>query len=439
MGFSAETFARRRTRVRESLDGGVLILPAAPVLRRSRDTVHRYRPDSELFFLTGCVDPGVVAVLRDTEEDGYVLFVPSQDEKTRLWTGVRPGPEEAKEVFGADRVFPLEELEAELPTLLRSGRRLVFRVGVHPRHEALVVAALSWSRGKGSRTGEGPRALVDPGEFLDSLRMVKDQDEIACIRRATKLTAAGFVEAMKVTRPGMGEWEIEATLESVFRSGGGTGPAFPTIVGSGENGCTLHYIDNRDRIGEGSLVLLDGGAEVDLYAGDVTRTYPAGGRFTDLQGEVYRVVLKALRAAIGAVRPGETAGGVHEAAVKELTVGLVELGVLGGNLEGLLEEKAFEPFFPHQTSHWLGLDVHDVGDYATGVGPTVLKPGMVLTVEPGLYFPSGTCGASHPFGGIGVRLEDDLLVTEVGAENLTASIPVAPEEVEDLLVGGIRG
>ncbi|MGD2121172.1 MAG: aminopeptidase P N-terminal domain-containing protein [Gemmatimonadota bacterium] len=436
LGFPAETFARRRAAIRESMQGGVLLLPAASIARRSRDTAYRYRPDSELFYLTGCVDPGVVAVIRDSGKDDFVLFVPPQDETTRLWTGPRPGPEEAKEILGADRSLPLEALEEELPGLLRSGRKLFFRVGIHPELDAMVVAAMRWSRAKGSRTGEGPRVLVDPGALLDWHRMRKDPEEIACIRRAAELTAMGFLEAMREARPGMGEWEIEAIFESTLRSGGALGPAFPTIVGAGENGCTLHYQENRNRVGERELVLLDGGAEVDLYAADVTRTFPASGQFTDLQRQVYERVLGALDAAIQVLRPGAAVEEVHQAAVRELTVGLMELGILKGDLGTLLEEEAFKPFFPHQTSHWLGLDVHDVGDYATDRESLPLVPGMVLTVEPGLYFPRGRGQADHPFSGIGVRLEDDLLVTEEGVENLTESIPVTPEKVEALVQGG---
>jgi Xaa-Pro aminopeptidase len=440
LGFPPETFAGRRARIREALDGGVLVLPAAPVVRKSRDTVYRYRPDSDLFYLTGCVDPDVVAVIRDSEEEGdeFILFVPPQDEKTKLWTGARPGPQELKEILGADQAFPRQELEEELPKLLRSGRQLHFRLGVHSDLDASMVEALNWARGKGSRTGEGPRALADPGALIDRHRMLKDPDEISRIRRAADVTTAGFREAISRTRPGMGEWETEAVFESSLRRGGASGPAFPTIVGSGVNGCTLHYVENRDRIEKEDLVLLDGGAEVDLYAGDVTRTFPAGGRFSDDQRRVYEVVLGALRAACAAVRPGAATAEVHEAAVMELTGGLVELGVLAGDPDTLVEEKAFEPYFPHQTSHWLGLDVHDVGDYATPEGSILLEAGMVLTVEPGLYFPSGGGENGHAYTGMGVRLEDDLLVTEDGAENLTGSLLLAPEDVEAMVGSGVR-
>jgi Xaa-Pro aminopeptidase len=421
------------------LEGGALVLLSAPVLHRSRDTEHRYRPDSELFYLTGCVDPGVVAVFRASEEDGYVIFVPRRDPKAEVWSGPRPGPEAAKEVFGADQAYSLDEMEERLPELLKSERRIFFRLGVQPRVEGLVLGALEWSRARGSRTGTGPRAVEDPGGLLDDLRLVKEPAEISRIRRATDLTVAALEEAMKRTRPGMGEWEVEACLEAAFRRGGCARPAFPTIVGSGENGCTLHYVENGSRVEEGALVLLDGGAEVDLYAGDVTRTYPSGGRFTDRQLDVYQVVLKAHQAALAQIRPGSSAGQIHSAALEELIGGLVQIGVLEGDVTDLLEQKAFEPYFPHQTSHWLGLDVHDVGDYATESGSRTLEPGMVLTVEPGLYFSSRREDESHPFLGTGIRIEDDVLVTEDGVENLTGSLPVSPEGLEALMEAGVRG
>ncbi len=436
--FPPDCFVQRRARIRQTLGGGALILPAAPILRRSRDTEHRYRPDSELFYLTGCVDPGVVAVLRDSEEESFVLFVPRRDAKAVVWLGPRMSPEEAQELVGADAVYALEEMEEHLPGLLRSRSRIFFRLGVHPRVEALVMEALRWARSRGPRTGEGPRAVEDPGELLDDLRLVKGPEEISRIRKATTLTVAAFRETLGRTRPGMGEWEVEALLESAFRRGGARGPAFPTIVGSGKNGCVLHYVDNQSTIEEGQLVLLDGGAEVDLYSGDVTRTYPSGGRFSDRQLEVYGVVQRAHQAAISRVRPGSTPAQVHTAALEELTRGLVELGVLRGEVEDLLEGKTYKQHFPHQTSHWLGLDVHDVGDYASKRGSKVLEPGMVLTVEPGLYFSPSSESSSHPYMGIGVRIEDDLLVTEEGVVNLTGSLPVAPEELEALVGAGLR-
>jgi Xaa-Pro aminopeptidase len=434
MGFSPETFEARRARVLEKLDGGMMILTSAPTVFRSRDTAHRYRPDSELFYLTGCTQPGVVALFFGGDgEDRFSLFVPPREPKAERWSGPRMGPEAARERFGADSAYSAEELEERLPELLRRSSRLYFRLGRDPRMEPLVVEALQWSRARGSRKGEGPRAVVDPGQILDELRLRKDPEEIIKIKQATSLTVAGFREAMAGTRPGMGEWEIESLLESAFRRAGANGPAFPTIVGSGSNACTLHYADNEHTIREGELVLLDGGAEVDLYAGDVSRTFPAGGRFSGPQKAVYEAVLAAHRAALEVVRPGTLASEVHQTALNTLISGLVELDVLAGDIDLLVEEKSYERFFPHQTSHWLGLDVHDVGDYGDRGTPRPLEEGMVLTVEPGLYFSALEEDPVSRFSGIGVRIEDDVLVTREGSVNLTEGVPVSEAGVEDLV------
>jgi Xaa-Pro aminopeptidase len=436
-GFSPETFARRREQVQKGLGGGVLVLSSSPLLYRSRDTEYPYRPDSELFYLTGCTEPSVVAVFRKGNEgDGFVLFVPEKSAKTELWSGERSGPREAKALYSADAVYPLGELETRLPELLKKPNRVYFRLGVRPELERMVIQALKGARGRGARTGIGPRGVEDPGQLLDGMRMVKDAEEIRTIRDAALVSVEAFREAMAVCRPGTGEWELESALEAAFRRRGATGPAFPTIVGSGVNGCVLHYSENTRTVQEGDLVLVDGGAEVNLYAGDISRTFPAGGTFTSDQRSLYEVVMDAHRAAIAAVRPGTTVGQVHDEALGQLTRGLVELGVLSGDPDELIQEKAFEPYFPHQTSHWLGLDVHDVGDYAEEGHSTVLEAGMVLTVEPGLYFSPRGEGPKTPFSGMGIRIEDDLLVTEGGSENLTAALPVLPDAVEALVNSG---
>jgi Xaa-Pro aminopeptidase len=437
LGFSPETFSRRRARVLPGLEDGALILPSAPIRVRSRDTQHRYRPDSELFYLTGCPDLGVVALLMGSKEGHrFVLFVPDRDLEAEVWSGPRLGPAGARERYGADEAHPIRELEEELPRLLESPARVFFRLGIHGHLDEIVLAALRRARTKGPRRGEGPRSVVDPGEVLDELRLIKDPEELTRIRRAAAVTVAGFREAMESARPGMGEWEVESLIESAFRRRGARGPAFPTIVGSGRNGCTLHYTSNQSTIQADDLVLLDGGAEVDLYAGDVTRTFPANGRFSAEQRLVYDLVRAAHGAAVEAVRPGSTVAEVHAAAVGELTRGLVELELLSGDVPELVAQGAFRPFFPHQTSHWLGLDVHDVGDSAKAGSSRTLEAGMVLTVEPGLYFSPEPEGPGSPFSGIGVRLEDDVLVTEEGAENLTDDLPIDPEEVEALVGGG---
>jgi Xaa-Pro aminopeptidase len=409
------------------------VLPAAEALRRPGGTEVRYRPDSELFYLTGATDPGIVAVFTAPPESRYVLFVPRRDPEIELWSGPRMGPQEAREVLGADEAHPLDELEDRLPGILQSHRKVLYRLGVHPELDPVVLDSLRWARSRGARTGKGPRMVGDPGEALDPLRLVKDPEEIDRFRRAASLTTSVFQEVMISTRPGMGEWEVEALVDFGFRRGGALGAGFPTIVGSGPNACTLHYAANARTITEEDLVLLDGGAEVDLYSADVTRTFPARGRFDEVRRDVYEVVFQAHERAISGLAPGADVAGIHEAAVAELTRGLVDLGVLKGDAGALVEEEAYRPFFPHQTCHWLGLDVHDPGAFVEDSGPRVLRPGMVLTVEPGLYFPVVGSEAGHPYEGVGIRLENDFLVTEEGIENLTSSLPSDVEEVEALL------
>ncbi len=432
LGFSPQIFRTRRERVLESMESGALVLPAAPLRHRSRDSEYPYRPSSELFYLTGFVEEGGLGVFRkDADGVRFVLFVRGRDPKAERWSGPRLGPEAAKQIFEPDEVHPVEEMEDRFPPLLLGVDRLYVRLDEDPAVRRHALAALARARSRGARDGSGPRGILDPGLLLDPLRLRKDPEEVQALREAAARTVAGFLRAMAATRPGMGEWEMEAILEGAFRSSGAQGPAFPTIVGSGENGCVLHYVANASRIQEGDLVLLDGGAEVRLYAGDVTRTFPASGRFSSPQRKVYEAVLAARAAALSAIRPGATVGDVHQAAVRALTAELRSLGVLSGSMDQLLEEEAHKEYFPHRTSHWLGLDVHDPGDYASGGKGTELEPGMVLTVEPGLYFPSDLEeeGAGE-FAGIGVRIEDDVLVTEDGMENLTDDLPVLPEEVE---------
>jgi Xaa-Pro aminopeptidase len=435
-GFSSDCFARRRAAVLSRIGSGVLVLPAGRVLRRSRDTEHRYRPDSELFYLTGVTDSGVVAVLGGSLESPYILFAKAPDPKEERWIGPRASLQELQEAAEADEVFPLEELEERLPKILQAHSRVFFRLGGDDRVETLVRDSLTWARTRGTRSGSGPRAVEDPGTLLDPLRLVKDQEEIQRIRRAASVTVQAVAGVMSLARPGLGEWELEASFDHHLRMDGAQGPAFPTIVGSGENACVLHYTENRRRMRKGDLVLVDGGAEVDLYAADVSRTFPVGGGFERRQQEVYQVVLGAQAAALSRVRSGASVASLHEAALEAITEGLVDLGVLRGDPVVLAEEKAYEPFFPHQTTHWLGLDVHDPGDYASGQGSRVLEPGMVLTVEPGLYFSPWGPEGEGPWAGLGVRLEDDILVTEDGYENLTRRLPLDPEEVAALVTDG---
>ncbi len=438
-GFAPETFRRRRRRVVERLGEDAMVLPAAPPLIRSRDSELPYRPDSELFYLTGCREPEAVLVLRGRSADAsIVLFIRPRDPEQERWTGPRIGVDAAMDLYGVDRAFPMGELSRRLPELLEGTGRVHHRLGVHPSVDALVVEALRTARTRGPRTGRGPRSVVDPGEILDELRLRKGPEEITAIRMAVEATIRGFRAGMAVAAPGVGEWEIQAEVEAAFRRAGASGPAFGTIVGSGANGCVLHYTENRRRTRDGDLVLLDAGAEVRLYAGDLTRTFPVSGRFSPEQEAVYQVVEDARQAAVAAVAPGKTVQAVHREAETRLLLGLRELGLLSGSVDELRGRKAHRPYFPHRTSHWLGMDTHDPGDYVRDGRDRPLEPGMVLTVEPGLYFPLRGDGAplDHPFGGLGIRIEDDVLVTPDGCEVLSAALPTEPREVA-ALVGAV--
>lgn len=435
-------FARRRRRVAERLGDAVMVLPGAPVRYRSRDTEYPHRPDSELYYVTGLREPGAVALLRGGADGGELtLFVAPTDAKAELWTGPRPGPDGVRERLGATAAFAISELGERLPALLDAAPQVYFRLGEHPAVEPHVIAALRTARGRGARKGTGPFAVVDPGRVLDELRLRKEPEELERIRRAAAITETGFRALAERIAPGVGEWELQAVLEGTFRALGGDGPAFETIVASGPNACVLHYVDLERRLADGELVLVDAGAACGLLAADVTRTFPVSGRLEGPARALYEVVEAARADACVAVKPGATVADVHAAAVGALTRGLLDLGLIPGPLDEALREERHKPFFPHQTSHWLGLDVHDVGDYAHDGRSVVLEPDMVLTVEPGLYLGAAAVAALPPdaqperWAGIGIRLEDDVLVTSTGAERLTGGLPTEPDAVA-ALVGG---
>ena len=431
-----EVFGQRREVAASLLNGGVMLLPSAPKLYRSRDTQHRYRPDNELYYLTGVTEPGALALIRGGESPLFVLFVTQREPGAELWTGPIMGPDSAKERFEADECYAMSELHDLLPGLLKEGDWIHYRyrARVNDGLELYVKHALEDTRSTGARSGSGPRGVVDPGRILDELRLKKEECEIKRLRIAAQVSVAGNRAGAAVISPGVGEWTVEAAVEQAFRCSGGSMSAFPTIVGSGSNACVLHYIANTAIIGKDDLVLVDAGAEVGFYNGDVTRTYPASGHFTAAQKDVYEVVLAALETAIEKVGPGQTIAAVHDAVTGVIVRGLRDLGVLRGSVEELLENKAYQPYYPHQTSHWLGLDVHDPGDYSSGGTPRRLEPGMVFTIEPGLYFrPVMTKDAAEHLSGIAVRIEDDVLVTEDGCEILTRGLPTSVSEIEELV------
>lgn len=428
------TYAERRRRALADLpEGGALLLPTHGEVVRSNTTMFPFRPHSDFYYLSGFPEPDAWLLLKKSgEQAGYHLFVLPRDRERETWTGVRHGTEGAKERFGADHAWPLPELDDQLVRLLADVDVLYFAFGRHPAREARLHRVLTRVR-TGRKAELGPGTLCDPEGLLAELRLVKTPEELAVMRTGAQISAEAHVEAMRAVRPGAHEYEIQALVEYTFRRRGAWGWAYPSIVAGGANACILHYVKNDDVFREGELMLVDAGAEVDGYATDITRTTPVGARYEGAQRDVYAVVLEVQRRAIERVRPGASINGIHEEVLRDLTRGMVDLGVLEGDVEQLIADKQHEAYYPHRTSHWLGVDVHDVGRYNVRSGPhKPFVPGNVLTVEPGLYFPPDDQRLPESFRGIGVRIEDDVLVTESGFEVLTKAVPKQIDEVEAL-------
>jgi Xaa-Pro aminopeptidase len=427
-----ESFARRRDEFFDAMavasPSAVAVLPAAPVFLRNGDVDHEYRQDSDFFYLTGFDEPESVLVL-DAQERKTLLFVRPRDRDREVWDGPRAGVEGAREIHGADEAFVIAELEEKLPTFLQNHRRVYYRLGRNRGNDERMLGAIDRVRGR-QRTGvTAPTELVDPGDILHEMRLRKSPIEIETMRAAVGITRQAHELAMGRTRPGMYEYEVEALLLDTFRRGGSERPAYGSIVGSGPNACVLHHRKNDRRIGAGELLLIDAGCEYGYYASDVTRTFPVGRDFSREQQAIYELVLDAQLEGIAATRPGATLDEIHKLAVERITRGLLRLGLLSGEPEKIVETEGYKRFFMHRTSHWLGMDVHDVGTYFVGGKPRRLEPGMVLTVEPGLYIAPNDDTVGPEWRGIGVRIEDDVLVSESGPEVLTAGIPKTVDEV----------
>ena len=430
-------FAPRRKRLLDAIGEGVAVIPSATELHSSRDTEIPYRPSSDLYYLTGFVEPGAVAVLTPHDEaHRFTLFLRPRDTEREAWSGRRMGVEEAAERVGADAAYPIAELAERLPALLKPADRIHYPIGVSPELDRRILAILTASRRSRQRFGVGPIGTADLEASTGPLRMVKEKVEIERMRVAGRVAAAGHIAAMRAARPGVGEWEIQAALEANFRSLSGSPPSFPSIVATGNNATVLHYVANQSRVGEDELVLIDAGAQWGMYCSDITRTFPASGRFTRPQRDLYEVVLAAQEAAIAAAEKGAPNTALHDASLRVLVQGMLDLRILpASDVDEILESGSHKPFTIHQASHWLGLDVHDVGLYGEKGAPVTLEPGMVLTVEPGIYIPASAEKVPRAFRGVGIRIEDDLLVTKTGSELLTRDVPVAIAEIESLLAG----
>lgn len=412
---------------------GIAIVPSAPVFIRNNDVEHDYRQDSDLYYLTGFDEPETVLVLCPGREAGEaVLFVRKRDPERETWDGKRAGVDGAVADYGMDEAFEIGEFDERLPQLMENQRRIYYRIGHDRAFDERVLGALNKVRGR-VRTGVvAPSEFVDLAAPLHEMRLLKSDAELATIERAGGITRTAHLRAMEIARPGRFEYEVEAELMRVFRDSGAERPAYGSIVGSGPNATILHHRRNDRQMLDGDLLLIDAGVELDYYASDVTRTFPVGGTFSPAQREIYEVVLAAQGASIDAVKPGNTLNDVHEAAVRVLAEGMIALGLIEGTLDEALQDGRYKKFYMHKTSHFLGMDVHDVGNYFVDRSPRPLEPGMVLTVEPGLYV-AEDAQAPEAYRGIGVRIEDDIAVTETGHRNLTPDIPKTVDEIERIL------
>lgn len=409
----------------------VAIVAGAREVTRSNDTHYRFRQDSDFYYLTGFDEPEAIAVISPEAEKPYTLFVRPRDPEKETWDGPRAGVEGAIERYGADAAFPIGDFCMKLQEILQGKRTLYYRLGTDHGLDQTIIEEIARMRALGRRGVIPPHTITDTGVILHEMRLIKSESEIALIERAAEITAEAHREAMRAARPGMHEYEVEALIEYMFRRRGAT-PAYTSIVGSGENATVLHYSANNAAIREGDLLLIDAGAEFQGYAADITRTFPVSGRFNRPQREIYEVVLEAQKACIAMVRPGVSIDELHNRSVELLTEGLVHLGLLQGDLNELIEKEAYKKFYMHRLGHYLGMDVHDVGLYYVDGESRKLEPGMVITVEPGLYVARNQ-EAKEEYRGIGVRIEDDVLVTAEGHRVLTAGVPKEVEEIEQFI------
>ena len=424
----------RKQLMRMMGESSIAILPSAPVLLRNRDVEHGFRQDSDFYYLSGFPEPESVIVLVPGRKQGqYILFCRDRDQKKETWDGRRYGPEGAVEHFGADDAFPITDMEDILPGLMEHCESVYFTIGLNPEFDKHVVNCVNNLRSKSRGGTHVPYEFVSLDYLLHDMRLFKHRDELRLMRKAAKISVQGHINAMQACRPGMYEYQLEAELMYEF-SHNGAGWAYQSIVGGGANSCILHYTENNQLLNDGDMVLIDAGAEYQGYAADITRTFPVNGCFSAAQTEIYELVLEAQDAAIKKAIPGNHWNDPHVAAVRVLTRGMVELGMLKGNVRSLIKEGAYNKFYMHRTGHWLGMDVHDVGDYKVDDEWRLLEKGMVLTVEPGLYVPAGTRGVKR-WWNIGVRIEDDVAITRDGNDLLTAGLPRTCAEIEAVMAG----
>jgi len=438
MGIDHREFQQRRQQVMEKIGNGTAIFRSAPMAVMHNDVEYTYRQDSDFFYLTGFNEPDAVAILAPHHpEHQFILFVQPKDQEKETWTGYLHGVEGAKEIFGADEAYSIQELDEKLPQYLEKAERIYYHLGRDKTFNTNVLNHWQKLIATFPRRGTGPTALEDTNFILHPLRLLKTEAELDNIRQATAISAQAHNRAREFTKVGHYEYQIQAEIEHTFRLEGGMGPAYPSIVASGANACILHYINNNRQVQENELLLIDAGCAYNYYNGDITRTFPVNGKFTPEQKIIYEIVLEAQLKAIEVVKTGNPYNLFHDTAVRTIVEGLVDLGLLVGDIDEIIKEEKYKPFYMHRTGHWLGLDVHDAGGYKVNEETwQTLQPGHVLTVEPGIYISpdikpaEGQPEVPEKWRGIGIRIEDDVLVTATGNEVLTATVPKKVEDIE---------
>lgn len=431
---SSEYARRRQALMAQMAPGSIALLPAAAQQLRNRDVEHVYRQDSDFQYLSGFPEPeAVLALIPGRAEGEYVLFCRERNPERELWDGLRAGQAGALRDYGADQAFAIDEIDEILPGLIEGRSRVYYALGASAEFDRQLVGWLSSIRSRARQGATPPGEFAALDQLLHEMRLIKSEAEIAVMQAAADISARAHVRAMQASRAGLYEYHLEAELDYEFRKGGAKMPAYGSIVAAGRNACILHYRENDAELRDGDLVLIDAGCEINCYASDITRTFPVNGRFSVEQRAIYELVLAAQAAACAEIAPGKHWNQAHEASVRTITAGLVELGLLAGEVEALIAAEAYKPFYMHRAGHWLGMDVHDVGNYKVGGTWRALQPGMVLTVEPGIYIAHDNAAVEPRWRGIGVRIEDDVVVTAEGCRVLTGGVPKTVAEIEALM------
>ena len=428
-----QQFKSRRTSLMSQISDGAIIIGASHNSPRNNDVDYEFRQNSTFWYLTGFDEPDAVLVLRPHHKDQCVIFVNPYDPQFEIWVGARLGVDAAPENLDIDAAYPISELDDQLPSLLEDIETVHYSIGSDSKLDDLMMNLVQKRRGLSQRGGVHLLRIEDPKPAIDRMRLVKSEAEVELVQSAIDVTRVGFENAMRVTKPGTFEYQVQAEMESHFRKLGSVRNGYPSIVASGTNSCILHYINNREQLKDGALLLIDAGAEYDYYTADITRTWPVNGKFTPAQKEVYEIVLASQSAGINAISPGIEFNEVHIASLRVLVQGLIDLGALEGSIDGLIESRAYLPYYMHGTSHWLGLDVHDAGPYRDEDRSIRLEQGMVFTVEPGLYFGNQATESPEHLKGIGIRIEDNVVVTTEGHSVLSDTILSSVSDIEELV------